>query len=188
MIIDEHVKEISDFLISTSAEEADFHPIDRAFLEPFIGQIVNLDRKAFIVYNFEYNNILYSSTLFLCLPELWQNMTADDLINIVKEFTTDYQYLCFVYFTYKFIEIDSIKLLLELPFLKTESKHEIKNYIKRQYNNFVKEETDYLFFDQGIFGCGTEVWKKIKQNFLTGGRIQSALATVEQLRYYVMEL
>ena len=100
-MIDEKIKEVSDFLISRSAEESDFHPIDRFFLEPYIKQILELNRNDFLLYNLQYANILYTSSLFLCLPELWEDITVDDLVSIVKRFTNDYSYFSFIYFTYK---------------------------------------------------------------------------------------
>lgn len=187
-MINEEVKEISDFLISKSAEESDFHPIDRFFLEPFIDQILKLNRNEFLLYNFQHANILYSSYLFLCLPELWEDIMLDDLINIIKQFKNDYSYFCFIYFTYKFIEIDSIKLILELPFINVESKNEIKSYVKNQYSNFLKSETDYFFFDVGVIGVKNEVWIDIKQRLLINSSIESSVETLEELEIYVMAI
>src|SRR5689334_19128333 len=97
-MIDDKVKEISDFLITTSALYSDFHPIDRFFLQPYIQQIVNLNRNEFLLYNFELVNTTYTSYLLLCLPELWKDITVDDLYSIIKRFTNDFSYFTFIYF------------------------------------------------------------------------------------------
>ncbi len=187
-MIDEEIKEISDFLISKSAEESNFHPIDRFFLEPFIDQIVKLDRNQFLLYNFQYDNTLYSSYLFFCLPELWEDITIDDLISIMKNFSTDYSYFSFIYFTYKFVEIDCLKLIFGLPFLNIETKEELRRYIKSQYTNLLKSETDYFFLSDKVIGIHNEVWMSIKDKLINDSRVTSALGTMEELKFYVKSI
>ena len=144
-MVDEEIKELSDFLLVTSARNSEFHPIDRFFLQPYLKQIFQLNRNDFLLYNFELRNPLYSSYLMLCIPELWDDITVDDLLNIIDRFTNDFSYFTFIYFTYKFIEIDTIKFILSLHTLPIKSRGEIISYIRNQYMNFIKDETDYLF-------------------------------------------
>ena len=184
-MINEDIKEISDYLISSSSINSDFHPIDRFFLQPYIEQILQLDRNDFLLYNFEHGNTLYTSYLMLCLPELWKDITVEDLLNIIYRFTNDFSYFTFLYFTYKYVEIDSIKLILDLDVLQTKTRTEIKSYVKNQYENFVKDETDYLFFDVGAIGVKLEEWMYVKQNLLVDKRISPALLDLKQLERYV---
>jgi hypothetical protein len=184
-MIDDQVKEVSDFLITTSALYSNFHPIDRFFLEPYVQQIVNLNRNDFLLYNFELGNTTYTSYLLLCLPELWEIITVDDLYSIIKRFTNDFSYFTFIYFTSKFLEVNSIKMVLEMSDLPIKTRKEIKSYIQNQYHNFIKSETDYFFFDEGIIGVKNDQWMYIKQKLLTDKRIEPALLNEDELKQYV---
>jgi hypothetical protein len=184
-MMDDQVKEISDFLITTSAHYSNFHPIDRFFLEPYIQQIESLDRNEFLLYNFELVNPTYVSYLLLCLPELWENITVDDLYSIVRKFTNDFSYFTFIDFTYKFLEVNSIKMILELSDLSTGTRTGINSYIQNQYQNFIKDETDYFFFDIGVIGVENDEWMYIKQRLLVDKRIEPALLSIEELKKYV---
>jgi hypothetical protein len=184
-MIDEKIKELSDFLLGSSAQNSDFHPVDRFFLQPYIGQITELNRNDFLLYNLELVNTTYSTYLILCLPELWQDITVDDLLSIINRFTNDFSYFTFIYFTYKYVEINSIKLILELCNLKPDTENAIKSYIKNQYRNFLKTETDYFFFDVGAIGVENDDWMYIKQRLLVDSRIESALLDVAELDKYI---
>ena len=111
----EQVKEISDILAERSVHESDFHPINRHFLRPFLPHILKCDRNDFLLYNFDSSSILYCNYLMLCLPELWEDITADDLIEVIYQFKKTYSYFSIISFTYKFVEVDIIKLILNLP-------------------------------------------------------------------------
>ena len=184
-MVDDQVKEISDFLITTSAHYSNFHPIDRFFLEPYIQQIVNLNRNDFFLYNFEHANTTYTSYLLLCLPELWEDITVDDLYTIIKKFTNDFSYFTFIYFVFKFLEINSIKMVLEISNLPSKTRKEIISYVKNQHQNFIKSETDYFFFDVGVIGVKNDAWMYNKQKLLTDKRVNPAILSLNELERYV---
>src|SRR5579863_1992449 len=105
--MNKRVMELSD-LISMKSIASSFHPIDKFFLEPYIDEIVALDRNSFLLYNLETKSNLYSTYLMLCLPELWLDITAKDLIDIIKRFTNILSFYGLIVFTYTFVEIDII--------------------------------------------------------------------------------
>lgn len=183
--MDDQIKEICDFLMTTSAHHSNFHPIDRFFLEPYIQPIESLDRNKFLLYNFELVNPTYVSYLLLCLPELWENITVDDLYSIIKRFTNVFSYFTFIYFTYKYLEVNSIKMILEISDLPIITRKEVNSYIQNQYSIFIKDETDYFYFDVGVIGVENDQWMYVKQRLLVDKRIEPALLSLDELKSYV---
>lgn len=184
-MIDYKVKELSDLIVAKSVKEAECFPVDRYFLEPYMKSILSVNGNNFILYNFERVNTTYTVQLMLCLPELWQDIDVDDIIEIVNQFTNIFSFYAIITFTYKYIEINIINLILELDEVSDDIKHEIKKYLKSQYPNFIKTETDFLFFNDGVYGVTLNDWKYTKQRFLLDKRIEPALYSLDKLEKYI---
>ena len=184
-MIGQEIIEISDFLAIKSPNESAFHPINRDFLKPYLQQIFNLDRNSFLLYNIESTSALYSDYLMLSLPELWEDITVNDLIEIINNFKNTLSYCGLISFAYKFVEVNIMKLVLELPSLTKETRKEIRSYIENQYNTFLKSETDFFFFEEGAIGVTNDEWMYIKQKLLLDNRVEPALQNLEDLENYV---
>ena len=101
IIVSNAVKNLSDNIAVRSLDEADYFPIDRLFLNQFIEQIVSLDEIEFLFYNIEQVNPTYVNLLFLCLPEIWERITGDDIELMIKSFTNYFSYFYLIEFTFK---------------------------------------------------------------------------------------
>jgi len=184
----EKIKELSDLISTKSIEESHFHPIDRYFLQPYIEKILNVDRDDFLIYNFENKSNLYSTYLMLCLPEMWSDTSIDDILRICMKFTNSFSFFGLIYFTYKYIEIDLIELILKLPNVKLSFENDIITWLKSQYFNFFKDETDLLFFEEKLIGVTNEEWMYIKQKLLIDKRVLPAHGSLDELKNYVHSL
>lgn len=184
-MIENKVKELSDLLVSKSIKEAECFPVDRYFLDPYIKNILSLNKKDFIVYNLENVNNTYTVQLFVCIPELWLDIDENDLIEIIENFTNIFSYYGLIIFTYRYIEINIIDLILDLPTVSLDTKENIKQFLKSQYPNLMKSETDYLFFEEGLLGVQIEDWKYIKQRLLLAKKITPSVESLIELKEYV---
>ena len=160
-------------------------PIDRYFLEPYLGDIFTLDRNEFLLYNLETVNTTYTVQLFLCIPELWEDITVDDLLTIINRFTNIFSFYGLILFTYKYIGINLIEMILNLETISKGAKEDIRNYLQSQYPNFLKTETDLFFFSERAYGVNLDDWEYIKQKLLLDNRVNPALQTIEELERYV---
>jgi hypothetical protein len=93
----------SDFIAVKAPKEAETHPIDRYFLNPYLEKILTFNRNNFLLYNLENRSTLYSEYLMLCLPELWEDITVIDLLQIIDQFTKTTSFYGLILFTYKFV-------------------------------------------------------------------------------------
>lgn len=188
IIIDKEIRDFSDFLAKTALLEAGCYPIDKYFLKPYIKTILEMDRNSFLLYNLEKVNTTYSVQLLLCLPELWQNITLDDIVEIAYNFTNIFSFYALITFTYKYIEINIIELILSLDRLNLTIKSEIKNFLEAQYPNLLKSEGEIFVIDEDLIGVKNEDWMYIKQIFLCNEKLKPALKSLGKLKAYIETL
>ena len=182
------VKEFSYSLASKASKEAETYPVDRFFLKDYIGQITLYDRNAFIIQNLNENHSLYVTYLLLCLPELWNDMTTDDLHLITSSLENESSIFTFILFTYKFIEINIIPLVFEVTFNSKNLNGKIAIYLKNRYTSLIKTDTDYFFFDAGLYGVKNEDWMYVKQKLLLDNRITPALMSLRETKKMLNDL
>ncbi|SKC95075.1 hypothetical protein SAMN05660461_0218 [Chitinophaga ginsengisegetis] len=187
-MMDDRIKQLSDYISYHSAREAASFPIDRYFLEPYINEILGFNRNDYILYNFEKGDITYSKVLMLCLPDLWENITVDDLILIIDRFTNDFSYYALLVFTSAYLEIDLIPLILGLDTVSSERRKEIKRFLLSQYPNLLRSEEDIFWNHEEILGIHISDWEYNKQKFLLDTRILPAKRTMDELREYIFNL
>lgn len=188
IIKDNKIREFSDFLAKTAALEAQCYPIDRYFLKPYIETILQIDRNSFLLYNLEKVNNNYSVQLLLCLPELWQDITVNDIVEIVYNFTNIFSFYALITFTYKYIEVNIIELILSLDKLNLKVKSEIKDFLKTQYPNLLKSDGEIFVIDESLIGVSNDDWMYIKQILLSYEKIKPALFSLNGLKNYVETL
>lgn len=188
-MIDKQIEKISMEIAIKSAKEAECYPIDRFFLEKYMNDILSLNTRDFIFYNFEIANPTYSVQLMLCLPELWKRITLDDIVDIVNKFSNIFSYYAIIEFTYKYIEINIIELILYQTEISVDVKRKIKNFlINSFYPNLLKSDTDIFFIKEGLYGINYNDWMYIKQCFLLDNRAKEALDSVKELFIYLNKL
>jgi hypothetical protein len=183
--VDKKIREFSDFLAKTALLEAECYPIDRYFLKPYIESILQMDRNSFLLYNLEKVNNNYSIQLLLCLPELWQNITVDDIVEILYNFTNIFSFYALITFTYKYIEVNIIELILNLNKLNPTIKFEIKDFLGTQYPNLVKSEGEIFTIDESLIGVSTDDWMYIKQILLCNKKLKPAFTSLKELKAYI---
>jgi hypothetical protein len=186
--MNEKIKDLSDLIAVKSANEAQCFPIDRYFLEQYLNDIFKLDKQDFLLYNFEKVNVNYTVHLMLCLPELWEDITLDEIIHLMRRFTNTFSFYAMINFTYRYIEIDILGLILHLECLNDSFIFQIKEYLKNQYRNLLKTESDYLFFEERLWGIDNSSWMYIKQKFLLDERVAPALQSLNELHKHIVSL
>lgn len=124
----------------------------------------------------------------LFLPELWENIDVDDLIYLLTRFTNIFSFFGLISFAYTFVEIDLIVLTFSLENVKENNKRKLLSYLENQYINFLKDETDIFFFEEGVLGVDNNQWMYIKQKLLLDSRIEPALKTPIELKKHIDDL
>ncbi|MGN6494672.1 MAG: hypothetical protein ACTHLE_21960 [Agriterribacter sp.] len=189
--MENRVVEFCALLECKAFAEASCFPVDRYFLEPYMEDILAIDRDDFILCNLERKSNTYTIQLLLCLPELWEDVSTDDIIDWVKQFTNIFSYYTLIEFTYKYVEINIIDLILSNKEIDISNniKLDIIDYLKNsQYPNLVKCESDYFFFEENLYGIGLDAWAYIKQKLLLDNRIKSAFKNIQDVYVYIMSL
>lgn len=187
-MFDSRIEELSDLLAVKSTKEAECFPVDRYFLEPYLKEIASLERNQFLLYNLERKNNTYTIQLLLCLPELWEDISIDDVLEIISKFTNIFSYYALIVFTHKYVEINIINLIFESSIVPSSTKSDIKKYLESQYPNFFKTESDILFFENGLYGVKIQDWKYIKQKLLLDKRVLPAFETIGEFEIYIKHL
>jgi len=191
IVVDNVVKQISDEILTRSINEAEYFPIDKKFLGKYSSDIIGLDPVAFTFYNFEKINPTYTNTLFLCLPEVWRRLDLEDLILMMKNFTNAMSYYSLLQFSYKYLEINILPLIInqakDLGYYK-----EIRDYLLNQWNVLIKSDEEKLELEIGyekeFLDYDVEEWMYIKAKFLLDKRISPANQDKEYLKPYVKSL
>jgi hypothetical protein len=183
------IKEFCNFLEKKAAKEANCFPIDRYFINQYLPDILTFDRTEFLLINLERGSNTYTVQLLLCLPELWENIELEDLLEIIKKFTNIFSYYTLIEFTHKYIEVNIIEIILKMVSVQSTIKDNIINYlISSFYPNLIKGEADELFFSKEMYGVQPEDWIYTKQKLLLDKRIKPAITDLDELNMYVKSL
>lgn len=103
----------------------------------------------------------------------------------MSNFTNSFSYYALILFTYKYIEINIIELILRLGILDKSIKSDIKIFLQTQYPNLLKREGEIYVIDEDLIGVKNEEWMYIKQTLLCDKRIKPALSSIDELQEYV---
>jgi hypothetical protein len=185
-ILNNNLKNYVLSLANEAQTESKVFPVDRIFLKRHLKEIESLDYTSFLYYNLELTADTYVNQLFICLPEIWINVSLDDLIEISKLFTNVHSYFTLIKFTYKYIEIDIIQIVLYIAKEKKISYlNQILEYLENQWNTIVKSEGEMEDFEDGFIDVDYAEWKYIKQKFLIDNRIKPAFLNFNEVKHYV---
>lgn len=178
---------LSKHLAQKGTQEAAYHPIDRAFLLDYLDEILSLDKADFIRFNFDYEYQTYVELFFASLPELWEGIDVDDVIDIFEGFSTPAGYQNLVLFTYKYLEVNFIDLIFHSESVTTAHKEELRKWLDWQWISLLKDESDYFLSEKDVF-ANLDVWKIIKQQFLIDARIEPAITDESELKEYISSI
>jgi hypothetical protein len=181
------VEEYCIYLAEKASEEAQIHPIDRAFIIQRLDDILKFNPLDFIFSNFELGSILYSNQLFVCLPEIWQQIELDDMVSICERFENIQSYFSLIKFTYKYIEIDILEEILACNRVRSSKVFymDIIEYLEKQWNVLLKTESDLEDFYDGFIEVNYDDWMYIKQRLLLDERVKPALLEHEEMQVYI---
>lgn len=184
------VTEYSIFLMEKAEKEASVFPTDRAFLNLHLQDILKIHPFDFVFCNLELGSILYSNQLFVCLPEVWQQISIEDLIQMCEEFENIQSYFSLIKFTYKYIEIDIIEEVLKCNKVRNSNFTfgQILDYIKNQWNVLLKTESDYEDFRDGFIDVDYDEWMYLKQKYLINKLVKPALLNYQEMEVYAAHL
>jgi hypothetical protein len=182
------VKEFSDFLIISARQEAFYFPIDRFFLEEYVNKIKEFDRREFLLYNFEIASLTYTVQLMICLPDIWAEVTIEDINWLLSQFESIFSFYALIVFIYKYIEVDIVDFIFKSVLVPNLVKAELKVFLTDQYMNLYKTEYEEEIFDKNLIGIRREDWVYVKQLFLLDGGINPVSKSPSELKGYIDSL
>lgn len=100
-------------LLVRGPQEAEWYPVDSPFVDAYRNHIVQVDATDFIVEALHTNLPTFSTSLFLCLPELWQRVEADDLLALLGRMESGMVCFAYVEFVYIYLEVDLLAEALQ---------------------------------------------------------------------------
>jgi hypothetical protein len=189
--INSEIIKLSDEIAMRSVAESECFPIDRLFLNQYINQILLVDRNQFILYNINRVNPTYTRILFLCLPELWEQIELDEIDEIADNFTNAFSFYTLIEFTYRYLEIDILERIIDKSIVKG-FYSEVKKYLLLQWDIIIKSEDEIQDltngFERDYYQYDVERWLYIKQRFLLDNRIQPAIQEYNYVKNRVNKL
>lgn len=187
IVVPESVAVLAEVINSEAVNESEIYPVDRKFLTKYYNQIMELNKLPFIYYNFEKGDPTYSMQLTLCLPEMWKEISVDDIEVLFISFTNIFSFYALLEFSYKYIEVDLFDLFFKSDVSK-DVKIDVKEYfINSGYPNLIKSDSDYMFLDKTVLGINYSDWMYIKQKLLIDGRIKPALQSIDEIKSIVQK-
>lgn len=188
MKISKQTKNLAELLWKRSSKEARFYPVDRPFLEQYLDQAKAVDPAEFVSYNLAAYPGLYATQLFVCLPELWEELSVDDILRIIESFNSEQPFYSLILFTYKYLQVDIIHLILESSKVPELKKQKIKGFLKSQYSNLILQEEELEDFEKDGLGIHLDDWVYARQKLLTDKRAKPAKRVVVDLKAEVESL
>jgi len=174
-------------LAELASNSADVYPVDRKFLLGHMQEIVAFNPREFVLCNLSTQPELYTTQLFVCLPEVWNELTHDDILEIAESITGTMPYFSLIKFVYKFLEIDIIEQVLATRRVSSSKalQDSIMDYVHSQGGSFIKSELDFESFHDGFIEVDIDNWKQIKQKLLLDPRVKPATTTDEETANYL---
>lgn len=180
--ITSNTKELSDSLFSDrKTEKLKYYPIDRFYImdNNYLGKILSLNHLEFLLYNLEMVNESYTVQLLVCLPELWENMSYEDFITLIENFTNSFSFYALVEFTHKYLGIDLMDEIFSNKNVDLKFKKDCVKYFSNIIATLYMDEFDYMEFDENLFGVNVEQLKKIQLKFQNDNKFKKTMPIEE---------
>lgn len=170
-----------------SSLESEWHPIDRVFIERYIDDILCIDYVDFIRFNLETFPEIYTSQLFICLPEIWEQMHGADFDIIIDKLQSTNAVLSLIRFTYTYMKVDILSKVFRI--ISDEKKiFQIKSYLQLQWYTLV-DDNILSSFEDGIekdfLKYEPAQWSYIRQRLLIDKEVSEACKSPNQLANYL---
>jgi len=153
--IKEEIIDLSNQLSVDSVKNVThYFPIDRFFIEEngYLDKILAVNHLEFIFYNFENVNPTYSVQLFVCLPELWEQITYENIKVLLENFSNSFSFYSFIEYTYKYLEIDLFDEIMHNKNIDNKIKKDCIHFFISTLGSLYMDEDDYLDFEENVFG------------------------------------
>lgn len=184
--ISETVKDLSeDISISAFHHVEHYFPVDRFFIEKynFITDILKVDALEFLLCNLESTNTTYTIQLMLCLPELWEEINYEDILNLLENFTNSFSFYAFISFTYKYLDINLFDELFTNKKIKLKFKKDTLDYFLKTSAILYLDEDDLIDFEENLMGINLNDWSYTKQKLLIDDRFKPTKDLISLNKY-----
>ncbi|SEH45551.1 hypothetical protein [Chryseobacterium culicis] len=180
--ITSQVKELSDSLFNDrKTENLRYYPIDKFYIlaHNYLEKILSVNHLEFIFYNLEMINETYTVQLLLCLPELWENVTYNDMITLIENFTNSFSFYVLMEFTHKYLEIDLMDEIFYNKNVDLKFKKDCIKYFPNIIASLYMNEFDYIELEENLYGVNIEQIKKIQLKFKNDSNFKSVMSKEE---------
>lgn len=175
-------KELSDYLLSDSkTKKLRYYPIDRFYIQNnnFLEKVLSLNNLEFLFYNLELVNETYSVQLLICLPELWENITYNDVITLIENFTNSFSFYALIEFTHKYLEIDLMDEIFYNENVELKFKKDCIKYFPNIIESLYMNEFDCRELEENSYGINIEQIKKIQLKFKNDDSFKKTMSKEE---------
>jgi len=166
--ITSQVKELSDSLFNDrKIEKLKYYPMDKFYIldNNYLEKILSVNHLEFLFYNLEMVNETYTVQLLVCLPELWENITYNDMITLIENFTNSFSFYALIEFTHKYLEIDLMDEIFYNENVDLKFKKDCIRYFPNIIASLYMNEFDYMELEENLYGVNIEQIKKIQLKF-----------------------
>ena len=180
--IKSHVKELSDSLFNDrKIEKLRYYPMDKFYIldNNYLEKILSVNHLEFLFYNLEMVNETYTVQLLLCLPELWENVTYNDMITLIENFTNSFSFYTLIEFTHRYLEIDLMDEIFYNKNVDLKFKKDCASYFRNIIATLYMDEFDYMDFKENLFGVNIEQLKKIQLKFQSDSNFKKIMSKEE---------
>jgi hypothetical protein len=180
--INSEVKELSHKLSVDSFQNVvHYFPIDRFFIEEngYLEKILSVNYLEFLFCNLENVNTTYTVQLFVCLPELWEKVTRQDIIVLIESFTNSFSFYSFISYTYKYLKIDLLDEIFYNKNVNIKFKKDCIHYFPNIIATFYLDEDDYFEFEENLFGISIERLNVLQEKFKNNNEFKKAISKKE---------
>lgn len=163
-----YVKELSESLCNDSnIEDLEYYPMDRFYLEKYdyLERILSVNYLEFLLYNLERKNSTYTIQLFVCLPELWEKVTYNDILNLIKNFTNSFSFYALIQYTYKYLNVNLLDEIFSNENIDVKFKKDCANYFSNIIATLYINEHDYRMLTESFFGISLNQIERLQRRF-----------------------
>ncbi|KXX69239.1 hypothetical protein [Flammeovirga sp. SJP92] len=178
-----NLRELSQEIYSNASEKAYFYPVDRNFIQIYLGRIRLCNNFEFIIYNLNNYPETYSVQLLTCIPEIYEEFSLNDWSEILTRSST-FGVFSAIEFLFKYLEINAFKLYFDLPQVSIKDKKTVVDYFVECGMFLFKDEDDYQDFEEGYL-AELNTLISIKEKMLINSKLYSAFTQKKDLYTYL---
>ncbi len=167
-------------------------PVDRYSVFPLLSAINkfnHVEKLTFIVEASNYyNNKNFFPRLMTCLPEVWEDISYEDVLQMISQVKGNVSLMSIVEFFYKYLEIDIFDIVLHDEHLSIEQKKHLISYYADRFSFLLRDDNvDKRWYSEKIMGITLEPMMLLKERFLKDHRFVEALTDPTEMKPYFAE-